>query len=339
MLDLEHDMTQIVEKVRHSVVAVLGEKPVPRSASELGDAHRPPTHHISIASGVVLDEDGHILTTDSVARRSKVFHVSVEGESYPADVVSIDPVSQLAVLAVHGASNLVPLPIAGEDDLHVGSWVFVVGVAGPTQIKSSFGTVSTLPREDDEPGHHFLATTATISAGQSGAALVDSRGKLVGIAYAEVVSSAEESEIGVEAEQSTAAGRLVPVGTSLAIPADVIHDVAAIVRARGAITRGFLGVRWTPDEQDATLPTTLPIGVHVWEVVPGSPADKAGIRRGDVITAFNHEAVTSGPALRNRVLALSPGSSVPISLLRDGQPLSLAVVLDTLPSGPPDSNR
>ena len=268
-----------------------------------------------LGSGVIVRPDGYILTNDHVVDGSD--HVTVEltdGRSFKAKVVGSDSPSDLAVLKIDG-TNLQTLALGNSDAVRVGDIVLAVGNPLGVGQTVTMGIVSAKGRATRgaaaDSYEDFIQTDAPINQGNSGGALVNTRGELVGI----------NSQI------LTPSGGNIGIG--FAIPANMARNVMTQLIDNGEVRRGMLGVTVQPVTSDIARSLGLEHvrGALVNSVNPGSPADKGGVRRGDVITAVNGEAIKDGNELRNHVAQLLPGTNVKLSVVRGGKEQTVDVTL------------
>ena len=262
----------------------------------------------SAGSGVIVDaKNGYIITNAHVVENATDITVQLlDNRSLKAKVVGADPGSDVAVLKVQ-AGNLVDLPIADSDRAEVGDFVVAIGNPFGLGHTVTSGIVSALGRSGINPEGYedFIQTDASINPGNSGGALVNLGGQLVGI------NSAILSRTGGN------------IGIGFAIPSNMMKIVMNQLIKYGSVKRGVLGVNiqtLAPEiAQSMGLPETTQ-GALVSQVVDGSPAEKAGVKAGDVITAVNGRAVKDAGSLRNSIGLLSIGEKVDLALLRDGKP-------------------
>ena len=262
----------------------------------------------SAGSGVIVDaKNGYIITNAHVVENATDITVQLlDNRSLKAKVVGSDPGSDVAVLKVQ-AGNLVDLPIADSDRAEVGDFVVAIGNPFGLGHTVTSGIVSALGRSGINPEGYedFIQTDASINPGNSGGALVNLGGQLVGI------NSAILSRTGGN------------IGIGFAIPSNMMKIVMNQLIKYGSVKRGVLGVNiqtLAPEiAQSMGLPETTQ-GALVSQVVDGSPAEKAGVKAGDVITAVNGRAVKDAGSLRNSIGLLSIGEKVDLALLRDGKP-------------------
>jgi Do/DeqQ family serine protease len=276
---------------------------------------RAPNQH-GVGSGVIVTKDGYILTNNHVVESADDIKVALnDGRDFSAKVIGRDPQTDIAVLKID-AHDLPFLPIADSDKIEVGDVVlavgnpFGIGQTVTTGIISAKGRATLgLDYED------FIQTDAAINPGNSGGALVDTDGRLIGINTAILSRSGGNQGIG------------------FAVPTNLARWVMDGIVQNGHVERGFLGVNiqdLTPDlAKEFKLAQAN--GALVSEVTPQSPADKAGLKSGDVIVEFNGKPVTDSRHLKLQVGATLPGASVPVKLLRDGASRTLQVTVKELP--------
>ena len=268
-----------------------------------------------LGSGVVVAGDGYILTNNHVIDGADSITVDfTDGRTMTAKLIGSDKPSDLALLKVN-ASDLKALPLGNSDAVRVGDVVLAVGnPMGPGQTVT-MGIISAKGRATaagDGSYEDFLQTDAPINHGNSGGALVNTKGELVGI-NSQIMSSTGEN-----------------IGIGFAIPANMARHVTDQLRKDGKVRRAQLGVTIQPVTSDmaASLGLKDVGGVIISSVTDGSAADHAGLKQGDVIQSFNGESVKDLNSLRNRVADLSPGSSATVTIVRDGSKRDVTVKLD-----------
>lgn len=271
----------------------------------------------SAGSGVIIDaKNGYIVTNAHVIENASEITVTLQdGKDLKAEVVGRDEPSDVAVLKVTGAS-LTQISLGNSAVIEVGDYVVAIGNPFGLQHTVTSGIVSGLSRSGINPDgfEDFIQTDASINPGNSGGALVNLRGELVGINTAILSRSGGN------------------IGIGFAIPVNMAKSVMDQLIKFGTVKRGLLGVNiytLTPDiAQSLGLKDTN--GALVSQVVEGSPADKAGVRAGDVITAINGAPVKSNTELRNAIGLLRIGDTVDIGVVRDGKPRKVtAIIADT----------
>jgi serine protease Do len=267
-----------------------------------------------LGSGVVVRPDGYILTNNHVVDHADQLSVELnDGGSFKAKLVGTDAATDLAVVKIEG-TKLPTLPLGDSDAVRVGDVVLAIGNPLGVGQTVTMGIVSAKGRateHGDNSYEDFIQTDAPINQGNSGGALVNTRGELVGI----------NSQI------LTPSGGNIGIG--FAIPANMAKNVMTQLIDHGQVHRGMIGVTIQPVTSDiaSSLGLSQVRGALVNSVQSGSPADKAGIRRGDVITSVNGAAVKDSNDLRNNVGQMAPGSTAKLTVVRDGKEQTFDVTL------------
>jgi Do/DeqQ family serine protease len=281
-----------------------------------GPRGRSPRQHLfrSAGSGVIVDaRQGYIVTNAHVVENADEITVTLQdGRDLKAEVVGSDKDSDVAVLKV-SAEGLAQMPLGDSARLEVGDFVVAIGNPFGLQHTVTSGIVSGLSRTGLNPDGYedFIQTDASINPGNSGGALVNLRGELIGI-NTEIISRN--------------GGNL---GIGFAIPVNLARSVMDQLIKYGTVKRGQLGVSMYTVTPDIAHSLGLPnaVGALVSQVVEGSPADKAGLRVGDVITSVNGQPVKSNSELRNAIGLLRVGDRMDIGLVRDGKPMRVTAVI------------
>jgi serine protease Do len=304
------DFAALYRGVRPSVVSVYTtRRPLPPrlpvGPSRFADA---------IGSGVVLTPGGEILTNHHVVENATGVWVRLsDGRTFRAQTAGTDPPTDLALLKVDGVGGALQAATLGDSDaVQVGDWVLAVGNPFGLEQSVTRGIVSAKGRREVAPelgGYvDWLQTDAAINPGSSGGPLFDLGGRVVGINAA---LSAEGQRL------------------SFAIPVNLARDVVQRLRTTGQVTRGWLGVVAAPSEPGGDP------GVRVADVVPGSPAARAGLQAGDVVVALDGEPLDAPFDLRWRVAMAGVGARVKLTVRRDGEERLVSVKLATLAPQPP----
>lgn len=278
-----------------------------------------PSPGIGTGSGFVFDDNGHILTNNHVVEDAEKIIVTLhDGDEHIAKLVGRDPQSDIAVIKIEQKS-VRPLPMGDSEALKVGELVMAVG--SPFGLSSSFtvGIVSATHRNDlgivGQRGYEdFIQTDAAINPGNSGGPLVDMGGKVVGVNSA-IVSGSRGND-----------------GVGFAIPIDMASKLAAKIISKGRVDRAMMGISLGPVTPGLArqfgLDPKVP-GALVNDVMPNSPADKAGLKSGDIITRFDNKNVSDWLELRNRVSVSDIGKPYEMAVVRNGEETKTKVVLDS----------
>ena len=267
----------------------------------------------ALGSGVIVDaENGYLLTNNHVIEMAEEITVTLtDRREFEAQVVGADPETDVALLKIE-ADSLTALPFADSDELQIGDYVVAIGNPFGLGQTVTAGIVSAVGRSNLRLGadsyQDFIQTDAAINVGNSGGALINLKGELVGINTA-IFTGRVGGNIGI----------------GFAIPINMAQRVMDQLLTHGEIQRGRIGVQiqdLTPEFAEA-LGTTHQRGAVVAQVLPGTPAEAAGIQRGDVIVEMNGEPVIGASDLRNKVGLLRVGDAVRLSVVRDGETLTI----------------
>jgi len=262
----------------------------------------------SLGSGFIIDKEGFIVTNNHVVEGADQIKVRLaDDQEYDATVVGRDPKTDLALIKIEGAKDLVPLPMGDSDTQEVGTWVVAIGSPFGLEQTVTAGIVSAKGRIiGSGPYDDFVQTDASINPGNSGGPLVNMNGEVIGINTA-IVASGQ--------------------GIGFAIPINMAKDIIAQLKSKGEVTRGWMGVGiqdLTPELAEY-YKVKGETGVLVTQIFEGDPADKAGIKANDIITAVNGEPVTSSRELSRRIAALGVGQKAKITIMRDGREKTVTV--------------
>jgi serine protease DegQ len=283
-----------------------------------GDRREEDRTAISLGSGVIVTKDGVILTNYHVIEGADEIAVVVSSGNRraPAKLIGADPDTDLAVIKAE-ASDLTPITFGDSDRLQVGDFVLAIGDPFGVGQTVTMGIVSATGRNrlGINPIENFIQTDAPINPGNSGGALVDVRGELVGI------NSAIYSETG---------GSL---GIGFAIPVSLAKQVMEQLVKSGRVDRGWLGVEMTELSPEAAKELNVPGqgGALIAQVMPGSPAARAGLRPGDVVRSINRKPVADSGALLGEITGLAPGQPADLVILRAGRQQEIKVEVGRRP--------
>jgi len=273
-----------------------------------------------LGTGMVMDAKGYILTNNHVVGNASGIEVLLSnGKQYKAKLIGSDPKTDLAVIKVEAKEPLPHVTFGNSDQVDVGTWVVAIGHPRGLDHTVTQGIISAKHRRgisDPSSYQDFLQTDAAINPGNSGGPLLNLEGEVIGV-NAAIVSQSGGFE-----------------GIGFAIPANMALHVAKELIAHGKVVRGWLGVNvqhLTPDlAKSLGLEGTK--GALIADVVKDGPADKAGIKRGDVITAYRGKEISDADSLRNEVAATPVGETVKLTLLRKGEKRELPVTVGNLES-------
>ncbi|HDD45299.1 MAG TPA: DegQ family serine endoprotease [Candidatus Desulfofervidus auxilii] len=277
-----------------------------------GEIPQPELKQRSLGSGFILDKSGYILTNNHVVEKATEILVKLLNQKeYRAEIVGRDPKTDIALLKIN-AKNLPTLPLGDSDTLQVGDWVIAIGNPFGLGHTVTVGIISAKERVIGAgPYDNFLQTDAAINPGNSGGPLLNLKGEVVGINTA-IVAQAQ--------------------GIGFAIPINMAKVIVAQLKKHHRVIRGWLGVvvqEVTPKLAQA-LGLKEPKGALVGDVTPGSPADKAGIKRGDVIIEYDGHSIKEMNQLP-RLVAMTPvGKKVEIKVWRNGKIKTLKVIIGEL---------
>jgi serine protease DegQ len=274
----------------------------------------------NLGSGVIVSSEGYILTNQHVVDGADQIEVALaDGRTSTAKVIGVDPETDLAVLKIN-MTNLPVITLGRMDQTRVGDVVLAIGNPFGVGQTVTMGIVSALGRNHlgINTFENFIQTDAAINPGNSGGALVDVNGNLLGINTA---------------IYSRSGGSL---GIGFAIPVSTARSVLESIITTGTVTRGWIGV----EPQDVTPEIAESFGLEqksgaiVAGVLQGGPADKAGIKPGDILISINEDTITDTTRLLNVVAQIKPGTSVKVHLMRKSKELDLAVVIGKRPMQP-----
>ncbi|PUW43772.1 serine endoprotease DegQ, partial [Cronobacter sakazakii] len=269
-----------------------------------------------LGSGVIIDAaKGYVLTNNHVINHAQKISVQLnDGREFDAKLIGGDDQSDIALIQLQNASNLTQIQIADSDKLRVGDFVVAVGNPFGLGQTATSGIVSALGRSglNLEGFENFIQTDASINRGNSGGALLNLNGELIGINTAILAPGGGS------------------VGIGFAIPANMAQTLAKQLMQSGEVKRGLLGIKGTEMSADIAKAFNLNTqrGAFVSEVLPNSGSAKAGIKAGDVIVSLNGRPLNSFAELRSRIATTEPGTKVKLGLLRDGKAQEVEVTLD-----------
>lgn len=282
-----------------------------------GGRPQEPREQVGAGSGVIIRSDGYIITNNHVIEGANEIEVTLENnQSFSAKVVGADPATDIALLKVE-ATNLPFLKFGNSDALRLGEWVLAIG--NPYNLRSTItaGIVSakarSMPSLDGEfKIEAFIQTDAAVNSGNSGGALINTAGELVGI------NTAIASRSGTF------------TGYSFAVPTTIAKKIVEDIMDFGTVQRALLGVSMQNIDGDLAKEKKLDNvrGVYIVDIVKDSPAFKAGIKEGDVLTAINGVKVNSSPSVQEQINRFRPKDEIVVQIMRGGKQKEISVVLE-----------
>lgn len=301
--EFQTSITQAVEKIGHAVVTIVGT--IPGKQTFFG---RLPDQEVS-GSGVIISEDGYILTNNHVVdNTSSLVVILADGTQLPAEVIGTEQYADLAVLKVDTHIDS-PAVLGNSDNLKPGETVIAIGSPlGDFKNTVTVGVVSATGRMLDTGNGYqmedLIQTDAAINHGNSGGPLVNLAGEVVGINTLVVRGSSYGGD--------------VAEGLGFAIPTNKARSVAEQIIQQGYYTRPYLGIRWQPITPRISAAYSLPVdwGVYVAEVFANSPAAQSGLARGDIITRIGEIPIGSEHSYINALFNYAPGDTVEIEFVR-----------------------
>lgn len=278
-----------------------------------GDLPQMPFRREGTGSGVIVDANGYILTNNHVVERADRIKVRITGDpgEYEAKLIGADTETDLAVIKINAGKKLAPVTIGNSDAVQVGDWAVAIGSPFGLETTVTAGIISAKGR--DFPGQqfqHFLQTDAAINPGNSGGPLLNINGEVIGINTAIATQSGGYQGVGFA----------LPINTAVSVYNQIIKT--------GRVTRGSIGVglhTQPPQELLKTYGATH--GAFVTQVEPGSPAEKAGLKEGDIIVGMNGKTIQKGDDLVNEVSESPVGSEAVLDVLRDGKKREVRVTI------------
>ncbi len=280
----------------------------------------PPTPGNGTGTGFIIDHEGHILTNNHVVEGADIIKVALQNEKeYEARLVGSDPKTDIALIKIvqeNGEHTSFPFLALGDSkQLEVGEWVVAIGNPFGLSHTVTTGVVSAKGRNIGAgPYDEFIQTDASINPGNSGGPLLNMNGDVIGINTAIFSGSGGN------------------VGIGFALPINMAKGILDDLKQKGKVTRGWLGVmiqRITPELQES-FKLKNPKGALVNDIVPNGPADRGGMKRGDVITRFDGVKIALMETLPKQVASITPGKSVKVEVIRDGQVKTLDIKIEPM---------
>ena len=333
--------THLVEQVKPAVVSITnklkaqqtadddqGESPMQQLPFPFNQMipQQPQMHAVEArGSGFIVKSDGTIVTNNHVIKDAQSITVTLDnGQTYPARIVGADPRTDIAVLKINAGHPLPYIQLGNSADVKPGQWVVAMGNPFGLGGTVTAGIVSAVSRDiGDGPYDQFIQTDAPINEGNSGGPLFTQEGKVIGMNTA-ILSPTGGS-----------------VGIGFAIPSDMIHSIVDQLEASGHVTRGYIGV----EAQELTGATAQALhvandsGALLAGIEPDGPAQHAGLKPGDIITAVDGKKISNPRELAVDVAAIKPGTAAHLTVLEDGQNKDVALNVAQMPNQQTASNQ
>jgi serine protease Do len=274
-----------------------------------------PQPQYSQGSGFFVSADGYIVTNSHVVKGAdKITVVMHDGKELDATLIGSDSHTDIAVIKIEG-TNFTYLNWGNSDDMEIGEWVVAIGSPFQLQASLTVGVISAKGRQDLRITdlEDFIQTDAAINPGNSGGPLLNLNSEVIGINTAIVSRSGGYMGIG------------------FAVPSNMAKNIMSQIINNGSVTRGFLGVSLQPVDKDIAEAFNLEKaeGALVSEVIKDSPADKGGLKQGDIIIEYNNTPIKSLGGFRNDISLMQPGTTIDLKVNRKGQILTVSVTLGT----------
>lgn len=272
------------------------------------------------ASGFIVSADGYLLTNSHVVKEASEILITLnDGRNFPAKVIGQDPNSDIAVIKID-ATQLPYLQFGNSDELEIGQWAIAIGNPFGLQASLTVGVVSAKGRNnlDLTNWEDFIQTDAAINRGNSGGPLLNIDGKVIGMNAAIVTNGGAGGYMGI----------------GFAIPSSMLQHITKQLIDTGVVTRGFIGVTLQAIDHDLAQAFGISevSGAVVAEVAKNSPAEKAGLKQGDIIQFYNKLPVHNIATLRNAIAIMNPGTRIVLSVLRNGKTLEIPVEIGSYPT-------
>ncbi len=278
-----------------------------------------PQPKVGQGSGFLISSDGYIMTNAHVVKGADKIEVTLnDGRTLLATLVGADVPTDIAIAKIEG-KDFPFLALGDSDALEIAEEVMAIG--SPFQLEASVtvGVVSAKKRQDLHINDHedFVQTDVVINPGNSGGPLINHKGEVVGI------NSAIFSRTGGF------------MGISFSISSNMAKNIKTHLLDKGSVTRAFLGITWQPIDKELAAAFNLDKseGVLITEVIKDSPAEKAGLKQGDILTEYNNKVIKSGGSFRTEIALMNPGTLMNVKVNRKGEILNLPVTLAQAPGG------
>lgn len=316
--DFTYAAEMSVKAVVYVKVVKRTEENMPSSILEyfFGYGNSVPKEQVGTGSGVIISEDGFIVTNNHVVAGASEVEVTVgENKTFKADIIGTDPATDIALLKID-AKGLPTLPIGDSDDLRLGEWVLAIGSPYGLTSTITAGIVSAKGRSMPNYSREFkiesfIQTDAAVNPGNSGGALVNIKGELVGI------NTAIISQTGSYA------------GYSFAVPVNIVRKIAEDFKEYGYVQRAVLGITMINNTEDFKEEKKLSTskGVYIEDVTRGSAAEKAGLKKGDVLVSIDGKPIRTATGVQELITRYRPGDKIDMEIVRGEKKMEMKAVL------------
>ncbi len=278
-----------------------------------------------LGSGVIISNDGYILTNNHVIDKASTLKVELsDGRTFTGKMIGADPQTDVAIVKI-AANSLPILSFANSDTARVGDICFAIGNPFGQDHTVTMGIVSAKGRKLEAGTYiqNFIQTDAAINPGNSGGALINAKGELIGMNTA------------ILAGGSSFGGEGGNIGIGFAVPSNMAKQVADQLMKGGKVSRGYMGATLGPIPADAAplLGLKEAKGAYIAGIAPRGPAEKAGLKQDDVVTAIDGKKVDNFDELTSDVISRAPGSAVTLDVIRNGKPMNVKITLGQRPTG------
>ncbi len=321
---MEKQFQEIAHAVKPSVVEVVGTREIRELDRSESDHSRGVInsssfyHSQNIGSGIIISSNGHIATTCAVvSRMDKIEITYADGRREAAELVGIDPWTDIAVLRVRTV-EFPRTPLGNSDEIKAGAWVMTLGSSYGKCSTLAFGIVNGRETLPTQPFCEAIQINVALTPGNSGGAVANTSGEVIGLITGTLARDVRMRPVGELAEPQEPSSKICfPRNISFALPINAVESIARELIEHGTVRRGWLGVSVAPHVE----------GVQITQVLDESPAEKAGLLRGDIILAFNGARVKSYVELNQLVASLRPETHATIAVQRQSQRVTSEVIL------------
>lgn len=343
--NLEQDIKNLLENVKPSIVTVEVQSKWDMVLSDRTKKSSVASQADFVGSGIILNDSGFVLTSANVIETAfsditlyrkdlksdqKYRIILSDGRKVPAKYIGRDDETNLAILKID-ATNLKPARLGNSEDLKVGSWITVVGNSYGVPSGVTFGLVNGF-RSDGS-----IQMSVNVAPGSSGGPVLNTKGEVVGLVLAKISEPFSVGEVVLRETENKQSSKTIVIpgrqidlptsGVSLAVPINKVRDVAHQILTKGSVNRAYVGVY--PQDLDSDLKESLNIeeGCLIADVIEDGPADRAGLKSGDVVTAINDAPIRNEASFRRKIASLKPDTDARCKVNRKGKELEIVITL------------